>query len=300
MTNTDPLVDKKMTFLGVWVNEEVNTDVMGTILQFIQHKKGTIVKLQLRRDGLRILKNKIIIGLVLQHFIPLNSICIITYNHKVPRMMFVVSRHHHLYQISTFKCENASDAGEFIEGFRNIKTNLYTATHQKNDGKHVTFDLMGTNAKSVLATKNAEAKKEMIKVNKSLISILKCSNVLKRASELSENSSHSVGESAPRNVTGIKEPLEKSTGNNPEYKRKSNNEDAFNAVLVLGEEKEIDTNSKTVPQPRTENEPTAVQNGHTKDGLVRISVPNYSNGCTKHRATGGHVLILPTIFEEKF
>ncbi|KAK3611680.1 hypothetical protein CHS0354_034342 [Potamilus streckersoni] len=300
MTDTDHLVEKKMKFLGFWINKEVTKDVMGKILQLIQSKKGSIVKLQLRRDGLHVLKTKIISGLILHHFIPLNNIYIITYNNKVPRVMFVVTKVNRIYQIYTFKCGNTIDAGEFTVGFRNIKRTVYPVRHEKHDGVNGTFDSMEKDAKPVLVTANAEANTKINKFNANTSSIMICTRLYDRALELSQNASHSGRECVPKKIDSIKVILEKCTGNNSNYTRRYNNEDAFDATMVLGEEEEIYSNSKTAttPQPRTENKTKPVQNGHIKDGLVRIFVPNYRNSRRKLSTAGRHVLILPTIFEE--
>ncbi|KAL3856278.1 hypothetical protein ACJMK2_011052 [Sinanodonta woodiana] len=134
MADKDHLVEKKVKFLGSWVNDSVTKDVMGKILHLIKSEKGSKVRLQLNRDGLRVMKHHIISGMEMQTFIPLKNIYFMTVNHDGPRLLFVVAKDMHTYQIYTFKCENALDAGMFIQGLRDARKTLHYVATKEHDG----------------------------------------------------------------------------------------------------------------------------------------------------------------------
>ncbi|KAK3611681.1 hypothetical protein CHS0354_034343 [Potamilus streckersoni] len=343
MADRNLLLEKKVKFLGSWVNDRVTKDVMGKILHLIQSEKGSKVKLQLNRDGLRVMKYQIISGMAMQTFIPLKNIYFITVNQNVPRLLFVVAKDMHTYQIYTFKCENALDAGMFIQGLRDLRKTVHSVSKIEHDGINWTLrskteddkrqlntlvDIYGgkavvqvnsgdinqppvptghrfqkqkektipgeqfhkmtmdKTAKPVLATRNADTNMKVDDVNAKTRTFSNGTTFSDSASEVSESALRSELESLSNELRDIKLMLEKSTGINPDKMEKHNNKDALDAVVVPDDEDKVDTNTEVVRRPKTESKTKPVQNGHTDNGLVRVSVPDYRYSL-KQRTTKG-------------
>lgn len=121
------VVEKKVRFIGSWSHNSVNKDVIAEINAKIVQKTGNNVKLQLWRDGIRVLKTSLIQGKILHELIPFPSIHFLTVSQNTPDFLVVIAKSrdpNFQYQIYAFRCASALDASLFIDGFRSITKSI--------------------------------------------------------------------------------------------------------------------------------------------------------------------------------
>lgn len=105
------------------MNSEVIKQINNQISKGIGHK----VKLQLWRDGIRVLKTSLIQGKMLREYIPFPTIHFLTVSQNTPDFLVVIAKSpnpNFQYQIFGFKCANPLDASMFLEGFRRVTKNM--------------------------------------------------------------------------------------------------------------------------------------------------------------------------------
>lgn len=121
------IVEKKVKYVGSWSHKTVNKDVIAQINAQIIKETGHKVKLQLWRDGIRVLKTSLIQGKMLREFIPFPTIHFLTVSHNTPDFLVVIAKSRNpnfQYEIFAFRCANGMDASLFIEGFRSVTKSI--------------------------------------------------------------------------------------------------------------------------------------------------------------------------------
>ena len=120
-------MEKKVYFLGAWQDDKIDNQVIAQINAQIGRSKGTKVRLQLSRDGLRQIKSSLIQGKMLQDFIPISNIHFVTISQKMPDLLLVTSTSRettHKFQIQVFRCANGLDSGMFLNAFRSLRKSV--------------------------------------------------------------------------------------------------------------------------------------------------------------------------------
>ena len=119
----DVVVERKVQYLGSWSHKTVNADVIKQINHQIAKGTGHKVKLQLWRDGIRVVKTSIMLGKMLREFIPFPTIHFLTVSENTPDFLVVIAKSpnkNYQYEIYGFRCANPLDASMFLEGFRRV------------------------------------------------------------------------------------------------------------------------------------------------------------------------------------
>ncbi|XP_045174069.1 uncharacterized protein LOC123535455 [Mercenaria mercenaria] len=123
-------IEKKVHFLGSWKNNRVDNQTIAQINSQIATEKGNRVKLQLSRDGIRVVKSTMIQGKMLHDFIPLDKIQFMTVSRNLPDLLMVISLtsgdNAAKFQVHAFRCANGLDAGVYVGTFRTLHKNLRT------------------------------------------------------------------------------------------------------------------------------------------------------------------------------
>ena len=143
----DVVVERKVQYLGSWSHKTVNGEVIKQINAQIAKGTGHKVKLQLWRDGIRVVKTSIMLGKMLREFIPFPTIHFLTVSENTPDFLVVIAKSpnkNYQYEIYGFRCANPLDASMFLEGFRRVtKTMLpghgYNPDIKSHDGANWTL-----------------------------------------------------------------------------------------------------------------------------------------------------------------
>lgn len=116
---------KKAWYLGTWRQSVLADNVIKQIQQLVARKKGSPVKLCLAKDGIRVFVSNLLQGKVLIDHIPFSDLYFMTVNQHNPQCLLVIAKDpRHKYRIIAYRCENALDAGIFIQYYKDVRKSM--------------------------------------------------------------------------------------------------------------------------------------------------------------------------------
>lgn len=116
---------KKAWYLGTWRQSVLADNVIKQIQQLVARKKGNSVKLCMARDGIRVFVSNLLQGKVLFDHIPFTDLYFMTVNQHNPQCLLVIAKDpRYKYRIIAYRCENALDAGIFIQHYKDIRKSV--------------------------------------------------------------------------------------------------------------------------------------------------------------------------------